>query len=180
MPPVRSARDSAANVYSALETIYGDRQATTNSCILGSDTSRDFLFFSCTRPGGWHHSERLFLLSSIGAGLTVDTTFQTPQLQRLHDVNLMDAIHGSGQLTASEIRRLNYCRLYFKATTLSDIAQPNGRYLDLCKLNGDFSLFSSSTHGLNIHQEKPSEVEWRLWKKQTVSGALRQALSISP
>ncbi|KAI2503807.1 hypothetical protein MHU86_10612 [Fragilaria crotonensis] len=108
-------------------------------------------------------------------------SFSPPQLQRLHDFNLMDVIQESGQFTLSEIRRLNYCRLYLKAMTASDIAQPNGRFLDKCKLQGESSLFSSKTHGQFIHQERPSEMEWKLWRKanslwSTPTGEFRQPL----
>ncbi|KAI2497104.1 hypothetical protein MHU86_17421 [Fragilaria crotonensis] len=112
----------------------------------------------------WLTSLRCFL-SSIGAHLIVDS-FLPPPLQRLHDFNLVDAIQESAKFTASEIlRRLNYCRLYLNAMTASDIAKPNGRLLDHCKLNGERSLFSSRTHGISIHQERSSEAEWKLWKK---------------
>ena len=31
--------------------------------------------------------------------------------------------------------------------------------------NTEFSLFSSRTHGITVHQERPSDVEWSLWRK---------------
>jgi hypothetical protein len=99
----------------------------------------------------------------------------------MHDCNLMDVILASGKFTSSEIHRLNYCRLYLKATTLSDLTQPHGKKLDWHKLHGSPSLFSSRTRGISINQERPSYAEWALWKKanslwSTEGGVLYQPL----
>jgi hypothetical protein len=88
-----------------------------------------------------------------------------PKLQRQYDVYLMDGILGANRYTASEIRRLNYCRLYLKAITLADISDVRGQRLDNSKLEGAPSLISSVTHGNSIYQEKPSETAWTLWRR---------------
>ncbi|KAI2507318.1 hypothetical protein MHU86_7154 [Fragilaria crotonensis] len=51
----------------------------------------------------------------------------------------------------------------------------------MCKLQGESSLFSSKTHGNFIHQERPSETEWKLWRKanslwSSPTGEFRQPL----
>lgn len=65
--------------------------------------------------------------------------------------------------------------------TLTDLTKSNGRCLDPNKLNGTFSLLSSRTRGISIHQERPSDVEWGLWKRANKlwshpSGKLKQPL----
>jgi hypothetical protein len=111
----------------------------------------------------WLHSLRTFL-QSIDAKLRLDTPY-LPSLQRLHDFCIMDAIQSSDIFTPAEVRRLNYCRLYLKAITLSDLTSIDGRALDHSKLSGNHSLLSSHTHGSTIYQERPSESVWSLWKK---------------
>jgi len=107
----------------------------------------------------WLKSLRTFL-ASINAKLRLDNPY-LPKLQRLHDFCIMDAIHESGKFTPAEICKLNYCRLYLKATTVSDLTSIDGRSLDNSKLSGNHSLLSSFTHGTVIHQESPSVITWR-------------------
>jgi exonuclease III len=88
-----------------------------------------------------------------------------PPLQRVHDAHIMDIVLQSKKYTASEIRRINYCRLFLQAVTLSDLATVDGQYVDASKLKGHPSLRSSSTTLMHINQDRPSESEWSLWKK---------------
>jgi hypothetical protein len=88
----------------------------------------------------------------------------TPPLQRVHDAHIMDIVLQSKKHTASEIRRINYCRLFLQAVTLSDLATVDGQYVDASKLKGHPSLRSSSTTLMHINQDRPSESEWSLWK----------------
>jgi hypothetical protein len=111
----------------------------------------------------WLLSLRSFL-ALINAKLRLDTPY-VPELQRLHDVCIMDVLQSSGTFTPAEICKLNFCRLYLKAVTLSDLTTLNGRKLDRNKLLGVHSLLSSHTHGTFIHQERPSEASWKLWKR---------------
>lgn len=66
----------------------------------------------------------------------------------------MDAILASGKFTAAEIRCLNYCRLYLKAHTISDLSDVSGQYLDPTKVTGHMSdETSSKTHEVQINQD---------------------------
>ncbi|KAI2497032.1 hypothetical protein MHU86_17458 [Fragilaria crotonensis] len=82
----------------------------------------------------WLRSLRSFL-ATINAKLRLDTPY-LPELQRLHDFCIMDVILSSGKFTSVEICKLNYCRLYLKAVTLSDLTCINGRKLDHNKTSG--------------------------------------------
>ena len=108
-------------------------------------------------------------------------TPEIPPLQRMYDVHLMDMILNSNNFKAAEIRRLNYCRLFLKASTLSDLTHITGLRLDYSKLEGNPSLYSSITHGNHIYQERPSENDWKLWRKANLiwsdtNGKLFEAL----
>ena len=60
----------------------------------------------------------------------------------------------------------NYCRLFLNAITLLDITHTTGTRLDGSKLNGDPSIYSSKRIGNSIHQERPSDKEWKLWQRE--------------
>ena len=128
----------------------------------------------------WIGSLRDFL-ADTGMHLTVDTP-SIPKRQRRHDYHIMDAVLESKHFTAAEIRRLNYCRLYIQATTVSDITLVEGTQLDLSIWKGNPSLMSSRTHGNTIYQERPYENEWTLWRRMCrklfcdKDGTLRQPL----
>ena len=111
----------------------------------------------------WLGSLRTFL-SKIDAVIEVDDPgIQLPQ--RVDDSYLMDLILQSKQFKPAQIRRLNYCRLYLQAITLSDITTNTGLHLDLSKRNGFPSLYSSVTNNVRVHQDRPSQAEWKLWQK---------------
>ena len=111
----------------------------------------------------WLASMRIFL-AEINATIEVDEPGIPPK-QRERDEYLMDMILESGQFTNLEIRRLNYCRLFLQAVTLSDITDTSGEQLDLSKRQGELSMYSSRTMLLNVKQDRPSPVEWKLWRK---------------
>ena len=88
-----------------------------------------------------------------------------PTIQRQGDSFIMDHVLESHKFSAAEIRKINYCRLYLQAITISDISTATGDALDLCKLVGTMSLQSSRTTWIPINQDRPSEAEWRLWRR---------------
>jgi hypothetical protein len=110
----------------------------------------------------WLASLRTFL-ASISASLLLDDPC-IPPLQREHDQYLMDLILQSTRFTPQEVRRLNYCRLYLQVVTLADISKPNGEDLDPCFLQGTSSLQSGCTRWHTVHQDRPSDREWTLWR----------------
>jgi hypothetical protein len=111
----------------------------------------------------WLASLRLFL-SSVHATIEVDKP-GIPPIQREHDQHLMDIIITSGRFTSTQIRRLNYCRLFLQTVTISDIATTSGFALNISKRNGHPLPQSSETQWLHVNQEQPSNNVWRLWKK---------------
>ena len=106
---------------------------------------------------------------------------EIPGLKRMYDVHIMDMILNANQFKDAEIRRLNYCRFYLGATILSDLTHITGLRLDFSKLEGRPSLYSSVTQMNRIHQERPSDKDWKLWKKANTlwsdgNGKLMEAL----
>ena len=111
----------------------------------------------------WINSLRVFL-AAYDMYLQIDDVF-IPKIQRKYDIHLMDLILDSKKFTPREIRSLNYCRLYLKAITISDLCLVDGITLDPSMLKGTFSPQGSRTKSLTIYQERPSETEWALWRR---------------
>ena len=72
----------------------------------------------------WLTSMRTFM-ADINATIELDET-GVPSVQRQADKHIMDQILESNKFTAAQIRRLNYCRLFLQAITLSDITDASG------------------------------------------------------
>ncbi len=110
----------------------------------------------------WLASLRSYL-ASINAAIHLDAP-GLPPLEREHDGYIMEWIVHSHQFTDKEIVRLNYCRLFLNAVTLSDLTMTNGRQLDLGKLEGAPSIISAQSQWMAVNQDRPSEKEWQLWR----------------
>ena len=91
----------------------------------------------------WLLSLRTYL-SKINASVKLDRA-GIASTERQHDIQIMDCVMNSNQFTPDESKRLNYCRMYLGALTLSDLATTMGDRLDPAKLTGDSSLCSTQT-----------------------------------
>ena len=111
----------------------------------------------------WLQSMRIFMLE-INANMELDFT-GVPPIQRQHDTHIMDMILESQKFSPAQIRRLNYCRLYLQAVTISDSTDTTGTQLDAAKLAGTPSVKCSTTTWLHVNQDRPSEDKWKLWKR---------------
>jgi hypothetical protein len=111
----------------------------------------------------WLTSMRTFM-AQINASMELDMK-GIPSLQRQHYAHIMDIVLESNQFTSTQVRRLNYCRMYLQAVTISDTSDATGQRLDRSNLFGRPNAQSSTTTWIQINQERPSEVEWRLWRK---------------
>ena len=63
-----------------------------------------------------------------------------PTTQCVNDEFLMDAFRKRGGCTATELQRLNACRMYLQVSRLSDIASADGNFLRSGVLNGVTSI----------------------------------------
>jgi len=111
----------------------------------------------------WLGSLRRYL-STTGGQLQVDAHGILP-LQREYDCYIMDAVISSRRFTASQIRAVNYCRLFLQAVTLSDIVLPDGVSLDHSMLDGRPSLMSSKSSLHHFTQDRPPASAWRQWTR---------------
>jgi hypothetical protein len=114
------------------------------------------------------HLESIFLkstrdfLSQIDGQIEVDDPF-IPPAQREHDEYLMDIALASPEFTSSDLRVLNYCRLYLQAVTMADIATAHGDALDSALVLGGSSPTSSSSNYCHTNQELPTPPSWKIW-----------------
>ena len=77
----------------------------------------------------------------------------------------MDAVLASKQFTSDKLCRINYCRLYLQAITISDILIAGGSRLDPYFLKGSKGPMSSITKLHHVNQARPNKISWNLWKK---------------
>jgi len=111
----------------------------------------------------WISSLRL-ALHEFNASIELDDP-QIPPLQRDKDSYLMDHVIASGKFTPSDIKRINYCRLYLQAITISDISNIQGTQNDQAFLIGDSLPTSSSSNRQPVKQDKPDPTSWTKWKE---------------
>ena len=111
----------------------------------------------------WLKSVRTFL-RRIGGSLRLDKTY-IPAIQRINDTFIMDHVLETGYFTPIEVRRINYCRLYLQAVTVSDISTPTGISLAPGIENGQSTLWTSRSQHHYTNQSNPSPAVWKLWKK---------------
>jgi hypothetical protein len=71
----------------------------------------------------------------------------------------------AGNFTASELRRIKLCRLYFNALTLSDITTATGTCLEPGIQDGTKLCSQSQPIGPRIKQDTPDNRSWGSWCK---------------
>jgi ribonuclease HI len=75
----------------------------------------------------------------------------------------MDALRTRGDCTATQLQRLNACRMYLQVARVSDIASADGTKLRNDSLVGKQSVVHKSTAKWP-HQGRPPKDWWRLWR----------------
>jgi hypothetical protein len=114
------------------------------------------IFYNVTTPlphfveSHWLRSLRNFLCSIQGR-LRLNATY-VPALQRDYNTFIMDHVLQSQLFTAQQIRRINYCRLFLQAVTVSDITNASGSCLFKGILSGDTKDIISMTTWHQTHQ----------------------------
>ena len=77
----------------------------------------------------------------------------------------MDLVLQSNLFKDPEIQRINYCRLFFQALTLSDICNASGQSLADGIYSGIASPSQSSSLLTEPYQESPNSRTWSLWRR---------------
>jgi hypothetical protein len=112
----------------------------------------------------WFVSLSTFM-ARVNASFELDHNGVRP-FEREHDTqHIMDIVLESNTFTAAQLRRINYCRLFLQAVTISDLTDATDTQLDASKLSGLPSTTSSTTTWLHVNQDRPSEAEWKLWRR---------------
>ena len=147
-------------------------------------TSQSFLQDTTTRlphmESRWLKSLREYL-QQVKGHIQIDHKYISP-LARIHDCFIMDAIIDSHHFNDKEIQRLNYCRLFLQAVTLSDLTNASGTHLDKAMLRGYPDQCSSVSRWHHVTQGRPDDAQWQLWQRanrlwSTAEGALKQPLT---
>ena len=100
--------------------------------------------------------------ATIQGELRIDNP-SIPPIQRVNDSYIMDHVLERGEFSAPEICRINYCRLYLQAITVSDVSTATGDKLAPGIRIGQPTLWSGATRLHKTHQDKPNPSTWRLW-----------------
>ena len=77
----------------------------------------------------------------------------------------MDHILATKRFTESQLLRINYCRLYLNAHTVSDIATACRRFLCPLLLKGDLVPIDRNWKTNHLIQEKPSDNSQKIWNR---------------
>ena len=112
--------------------------------------------------GRWLLSVRDFLRSIHGSLQFTDAQIQPPQ--RLRDSYLMDIALGA-QFSKPALRGINLCRMFFNATTISDITNASGTMLAPGIQYGTLHLYQSKPIGPKVKQPSPDPRSWSHWRK---------------
>jgi hypothetical protein len=104
------------------------------------------------------------VMARMNAAFELDENGRPP-LERQNDTHIMDAILESEKFTASQIRWLNFCRLFLQAVAISDLSEATGLQLDPTKQHGNPSARNSTTKWLHVRQNRPAEEVWKLWRR---------------
>eukprot|EP00978_Attheya_sp_CCMP212_P021750 scaffold63912_cov37-Attheya_sp.AAC.1 len=93
---------------------------------------------------------------------------------REHDQHIMDIVLQSLSIPEKDYAELNYCRMYLRITTLSDITTSDGKQImdDILKGNRDLSNHVDPTEW--PHQENPDKPTWTKWEKAYIDCAVQR------
>ena len=95
--------------------------------------------------------------------LELDDNCITP-LQRIGDAHIMDSLLTSN-IPNTDIKRINYVRLFLDVHTVSDISNATGTHLDEDLLHGRLEKSSSIARGHGANQERPAAIRtWQIWR----------------
>jgi hypothetical protein len=99
----------------------------------------------------------------IKHNIKITKTIQAYPLLREKDECLLEKVL---QLTkdVKEIRHINYCRLYLNVITISDITEPDGKYIfsDVHQYNKATAWRQKSQ--IKCYQQIPERRQWYAWR----------------
>ncbi len=111
----------------------------------------------------WLQSLRVYLVKVQGKLRVANPGI--PTLQRVHDQYLMDMVLANPKWKPSQIKRINWCRLYLNVTTLSDITTAQGNEIDPAIYNGTLESVQAQCTWQCVNQKKPNNATWKVWRQ---------------
>jgi hypothetical protein len=89
------------------------------------------------------------------------------RIQRVHDSFIMDRIVALPNITTTELKAVQRCRLFLQATTISDLTNSSGTALAdwISDPNLDLTNYRTS-HLLYPHQARPTSATWNLFMRK--------------
>jgi hypothetical protein len=111
----------------------------------------------------WIISMRKYL-NKIQGQLQIANASVPPKM-REHDEYIMDIAMDTKKFKPSQIRRINYCRMYLNVTTLSDITNATGDIIDPAAIVGKRDQMMAPSQWKRIYQHKPDRSSWAIWRK---------------
>ena len=150
-------QDSETSKMMQIELQWCQVQAGTRKHLLAEPSDAIDYIETC-----WIMSIRDFLRTY---GLRLDlTSHAVPKEQATMDEFIMDAICERGECTATQLQRINACRMFLRVTRLSDIASADGTYIrPECLKGNEIHAFRSTMRW--PRQGRPPKVWWNLWAK---------------
>ncbi len=130
---------------------------------LGTPLLEDPTIRASHLEGLWIPQIRRFLRSIHGSLTIADITIQP--LQRQLDYYIMDAVIATKSFSPPEVRQINYCRLYLQVLTTSDMCNATGDRLAPGIRHGEHLWSQSKSNIQEIHQERPHEASWTIWRR---------------
>ena len=143
-------------------------QAQKGICTLFlEDTSTDLSFMAKHQYGWFFHLREQ--LKEMNGVVWIEHQW-TPSLQREYDVSIMEAL-SHYPISKPDRMRINFCRLYARVITISDITNMRGTAIQAGCLTSSFRS-NSTRHWPNL--PKPPEPWWALYRS-----AIRKAFAPS-
>lgn len=96
-------------------------------------------------------------------GVKLHKDYARPEVCRLDDQLIMEAVYFSGSYDISDMRKINRCRMHLRALTLSDIATSDGLRITFDSYHGNGNITRRSKIRWP-QQPRPPASNWTLWK----------------
>ena len=113
--------------------------------------------------GIWIPSVREYL-GEIQGSMQIAGTHIQP-LERHGDQYIMDLVLASDQFKPVEVKFVNYCRLYLRVLTISDLCNASGTHLAEGIHAGQYHHYQSYSILQEPLQERPNQAVWGIWRR---------------
>jgi hypothetical protein len=116
----------------------------------------------------WLDSTRTFLAHSRSQ--IIIPSLPSPKPFRQNDQIIMDMVIRLS-LSAGQVKKINYCRLFLQVTSLSEITNLEGKHIDLIAWTGSTRIKS---HHDWPRQGRPGSRTWALWRNAITDAFCQQ------